>query len=152
MDSKISRIIKKSYGMLPFFIACGIAVSCEHKSEYDFNPRKLFMPTGNISVLYQPDKAKLIWTEALHANPQETAYEIIVSTDTLFSKGAEFSFRSDTSFITLKKGDISKDIWYYARIRTVPASGNDVEASNWLPSAAFRISDDNSYYTEEPDI
>lgn len=152
MDSKLNQMVQKLCLIVCSVIIYSVAGSCKEKGEYVYHPKKLFMPTGNIAISYQPDRARLVWAEALHTDPRKTAYEIIVSADTLFSGGTEFSFKTDTTFIVLKKGEIAKDLWYYARIRTVPSDGGSVDPSNWLHSPGFRISDDNSYHNEENDI
>ncbi len=147
------KMMKKHFWILLtiFSVTLGALSSCKDEKENTYQPTRLFMPTGTVSISYKPDQARLVWQEALYTNPRRTAYEIIISEDTLFSAGAEFSFKTDTTFIVLKKGEIAKDTWYYARVRTVAADGA-VEPSNWLPSVNFRISDDNDYHDEGGDL
>lgn len=144
-------MMKKLKPVLFSFLAGSVFIACDKNEEYTYTPRKLFMPTGNIVVSYQPDQARLAWSEALHADPGKTAYDIEVAADSLFSKGAESSFKSDTTFVILKKGEIAKDAWYYARVRTISSSSAGIEPSNWLHGPAFRISDNNSYHNEGSD-
>lgn len=106
------------------------------KKDENLGPMRQFMPSGEIGSSSGESTVKLTWKAAINAAPK-TIYKVIVSRDTLFTNGPEFTYTTDTSGITLTDADLLVRTTYYARVQT---QGPDSTLnSNWLRSGKFGI-------------
>ncbi|MCG2613812.1 DUF5123 domain-containing protein [Terrimonas sp. NA20] len=106
------------------------------KKDENLAPMRQFMPSGEIGSSSGESTVKLTWKAAINAAPK-TKYKVIVSRDTLFTNGPEFTYTTDTSGITLTDVDLLVRTTYYARVQTL--SADSTLNSNWLRSGKFGI-------------
>ena len=106
------------------------------KKEEKLGPMRQFMPSGEISVSSAESDVKLTWKAAINAAP-DVKYKVIVSRDTLFTSGPEFTYTTDTSGITLTDADLMVRTIYYARVQTL--GPDSTLSSKWLRSGKFAI-------------
>lgn len=111
--------------------------SCKKKEEV-LGPMRQFMPSGDVIARSGETSVTLSWKEAVNADTAATSYTVIVSTDSLFTDGAQFTFTTDTAGITLYDSQLVVRTVYYAQIKT---NGGDPSLdSKWLASPSFSMS------------
>ncbi|MFT4095460.1 MAG: DUF5123 domain-containing protein [Niabella sp.] len=131
--------MKKEYSniLLLAIAACIIVfVSCK-KKEDSLAAMRQFMPSGDISIKTSETYAILDWDVAINADSNSTSYTVILSQDSLFTDGAEFTYTTDSSRIWLYDTAIGVRKTYYARIKTNGAT-SDLD-SKWVYSEGFKI-------------
>jgi hypothetical protein len=123
------------YTSLIAFLGISCFVSCKKTEHY--GPARQFMPAGVISSESGETFVKLTWKPAVNTDTANTSYRVIVSKDSLFGTGAEHTFTTDTSGITLYNTALLVRQDYFARVKTLgPDSTLD---SKWLHSNRFQI-------------
>lgn len=114
-----------------------LTLACDKSGELfkEFNPDRMFMPSGEIKSESGETEVKLTWGKAL--NTETADYVVEISKDTLFTNGALFTFDTDTAGIVLTDQEIEVRVKYFARVRTAETAQS--ETSHWLHSNGFSI-------------
>lgn len=118
-------------------ISAGVLLFACKKAE-ELQPMRQFMPAGDISVSTGESTATLNWNPSINVDTSKQSYTIIVSTDSTFSNGPQFSYKSDSSSITLYDTQLGVRKKYYARVKSNGA--DSTLDSKWLNSNGFTIS------------
>ena len=111
--------------------------SCKDEVAQDFQPDRMFMPTGAIQSASGATSVLLSWKEALYVNPEEVSYTVEVSTDTLFQNPVVYSVVTDTAGVTLTDENLDIKRKYFARVKTNAAGS--IPESRWVVSSGFQI-------------
>jgi len=126
---------KTLYTSFTSILLAGVLFTACKKTE-DLGPMRQFMPAGEISASSAETSVRLTWKQAVNASAN-ASYKVIVSRDSLFASGPEFTYTTDTTGIILTDTDLKVRTDYFARVRTLgPDSTLD---SKWLHSGKFQI-------------
>jgi hypothetical protein len=107
----------------------------KHKDE--LGPVRAFTPSGDVKTTNGQTSVSITWKNAINADSATTKYTVIVSTDSTFANGPQFTFITDSAGIVLYDTQIAIKTVYYAQIKT-NASDSSLD-SHWLASGAFKI-------------
>lgn len=136
MKLKLSTILFLFAAMLGF-------TACDKKQE-DLDPMRQFMPSGNISVSSGERSALLSWKHAINADTNNVQYKVIISRDSLFVNGPEFSYVTDSTSKTVTDENLLVRTTYYARVQTLGADSS--LNSKFLRSNGFRITGEQIFF------
>lgn len=131
--------MKKSFLYLPFLLVLLSSVywqACKKKEQL-LGPVRQFMPSGDVTARNGETSVTITWKEAINADTSKTSYTVIVSRDSLFTNGPEFTYMTDTAGIILYDTQLTIKTVYYAQIKTNAADPS--LDSKWLASKGFQI-------------
>lgn len=126
---------KTLYTSFAGILLAGVLFTACKKTE-DLGPMRQFMPAGEISASPEETTVKLTWKPAVNA-AADANYKVIVSRDSLFGAGPEFTYTTDTSSIVLTNADLKVRTIYFARVKTLDK--DSTLDSKWLHSGKFAI-------------